>query len=62
MVDSGKVGRTGPPAYSNLAGGYDNPMPESTIYPPVRDYEFAYWITLTSHNCSKHIVLDIELA
>ncbi len=26
-------------------GGYDNPMPESTIvyiYPPVRDYEFGY--------------------
>ncbi len=27
-----------------LACRYDNPMPESTLYPLVRDYEFGYWI------------------
>jgi hypothetical protein len=25
-----------------MAGRYDNPMPELTKYPPVRDYEFCY--------------------
>jgi hypothetical protein len=31
-------------------GRYDNPMPESTLTPPVRDYEFGHWCFL--HFCA----------
>jgi hypothetical protein len=31
--------------YSSLASRFDNPMSESTISSPVRNYEFGYWVT-----------------
>jgi hypothetical protein len=31
-----------PASLCSLAGLYDNPMPELTLSPPVRDYEFGY--------------------
>jgi hypothetical protein len=58
-VDSGKGCRTGPPGgLHRLAGQYDNPMPESTIYQlPFRDYEFGYWIYRRMNNFKEAFML-----
>jgi hypothetical protein len=44
----------GEPMYS-LAGRYDNPMPELTLSPQVRDYEFGYWLVF--YDCIKQLDL-----
>jgi hypothetical protein len=31
-----------PASLFSLSGWYDNPMPKSTVSPPVKDYEFCY--------------------
>jgi hypothetical protein len=41
IVDSGIGLPYRPARLHRLAGRYENPMTESTIYPAVRDYEFG---------------------
>jgi hypothetical protein len=42
IVDSGIGSSYRPARQSRQAGRHDNPMPESTIHPPLGDYEFGY--------------------
>jgi hypothetical protein len=44
IVDSGIGLSYRPVSLCSLAGRYDNPMPESTFFPPVRDFEFGFCI------------------
>ncbi len=46
-VDSGIALSYRPARLYWLAGRYDNPMPETTLSPPPRDYEFGYWYLYT---------------
>jgi hypothetical protein len=57
--------RTGPQGYIyRLAGRYDNYMPESTIYPPFRDYEFGYRFKsdVRPHRPTKNLASGLERA
>jgi hypothetical protein len=56
-VNSG-IGLSYWPARRNRpAGRYDNPIPESTISPPVRDYIFGYRGHVLQYRVSNSLVL-----
>ncbi len=50
-----------PVSLCSLAGRYDNPMPESTLSPPVRDHEFDLWKLWGAEETTSPALLTVIL-